>query len=79
MTEEKITKITKDTKNEAIKMFHSLTLGDIKNSKNTLYMDKMKIEFKERKNAAFKKNKDIMRANCVKLLDQIFNMSIKQK
>lgn len=60
-------------------MFHSLTLGDIKNSKNTHYMEKMKSEFKDRKLAAFKRNKDMIQVNCVKVLDQIFTMSIKQK
>ena len=79
MTEEKIVKIAKETKTEAIKMFHSLTLGDIKNSKNSFYMEKMKNEFKERKEFAFKRNKDTIQVNCVKVLDQIFNMSIKQK
>jgi hypothetical protein len=49
MTEEKITKLVKETKKEAIKMFHSMTLGDIKNSKNSLYMEKMKKEFQDRK------------------------------
>ena len=60
MTEDKISQIAKDTKAEAIKMFHSLTLGDIKNSKNTLYMEKMKNEFKERKQVALKKNKEMI-------------------
>ena len=58
MSEGKISKIAKDTKKEAIKMFHSMTLGDIKNSKNSLYMEKMRKEFKERKDFIFKKNTD---------------------
>lgn len=41
-------------------MFHSLTLGDIKNSKNSLYMDKMKKEFKDRKQIIIKKNKEMI-------------------
>ena len=34
MNELKIDALSKEAKVEAIKMFHSLTLGDIKNSKN---------------------------------------------
>ena len=34
MVEDKIDILSKEAKQEALKMFHSLTLGDIKNSKN---------------------------------------------
>lgn len=54
-------------------------MGDIQNSKNKAYMDKLKAEFKAAAQRVKKKNDDLIQKISAQILDQLFAMAAKQK
>ena len=79
MMEDKISDHLKQLKSECLTFFKSNTLGDISNTKNQHFINKLKKEFKVQKEQLLKKNRDIATKECNFIIDHIFQLSVMQK
>ena len=79
MQDEAIKTHYKKIKIDCIANFKSLTLGDMKNTKNQQYLAKLKTDFKEKRSQAVKKNTETIKQLSYQLLDQIVSQSIQTK
>ena len=76
--EEKVIDNLKLLKTESLNNFTTHTLGDINNTKNQKYLQKLKAEFHLGKVQTKKKNTEIIIKACQNILDQLLS-SVKQK
>ena len=79
VVESQIKLLHKTIKEECYRHFKKNTLGDIQNSKNKAYMDKLKAEFKATAVRVKKKNDDLIQKISAQILDQLFALAAKQK
>ena len=77
IVESQIKVLHKSIKEDCYRHFKENTLGDIQNSKNKAYMDKLKTEFKSAAQRVKKKNDDLIQKISAQILDQLFAMAAK--
>jgi type III secretion system FlhB-like substrate exporter len=79
MAEDRLSKLLKEADQQCFDNYKSKTIGELTNTKNATYIQKLKAEFKSKKQIVKKKNADQIKKVSNQLFENLMQVSISQK